>query len=99
LAIAEGERLLRERQGFWMERQIVPSTGGGTTFRESLIKVFPADVYPDLSRRCRAVAIDAVWILHELWGLDPQVPITVSAFTHNGRGRLPRLDGPLRRFG
>lgn len=97
LAIAEGERLLREREGFQMKRLLVPSTGGGTTFSESLIKVIPAADYPDVVRRCRAAATDAVWILHELWGLDPQVPITISAFTHDGTGRLPRLDGPLRR--
>lgn len=99
LAIAEGERLLRERQGFRMERDLVASGAGGTTFSESLIKVFPAAVYPDAARRCRAAAVDAVWILHELWGLDPQVSITVSAFTHAGSGRLPRLDGPLRSSG
>jgi hypothetical protein len=97
LAIAEGERLLRERQGFCMERHLVPSCGGGTTFSESLIKVYPAAVYSDVLHRCRAAIIDAVWILHELWGLDPQVPITISAFTHDGSGRLPRLDGPLHR--
>lgn len=96
LAIAEGERLLRERQGFCMERRLVPSGGGSTTFSESLIKVFPAAVYPEVVRRCRAAAVDAVWILHELWGLDPQVPISVSAFTHDGSGRLPRLNGLLR---
>ena len=97
LAIAEGERLLRERQGFRMERELVSSGAGGTTFSESLVKVFPAAVYPDAVRRCRAAAVDAVWILHELWGLDPQVPITVSAFTYDRSGRLPRLDGPLQR--
>lgn len=97
LAIAEGERLLRERQGFRMERQLVSSGDASTTFSESLIKVFPATVHPDVVRRCRAAAVDAVWILHELWGLDPQVPITVSAFTYDGSGRLPRLDGPLSR--
>jgi hypothetical protein len=96
LAIAEGERLMRERQGFRLERQLVPSAGGGTTFSESLIKVFPAAVHPDVICRCQAAAVDAVWILHELWGLDPQVPISVSAFTHDGSGRLPRLNGPLR---
>lgn len=99
LAIAEGERLLRERDGFRMERDLVPGPGSGSVFSESLVKVFSGVAIPDLSQRCRAAATDAVWIIHELWGLDPQVPIQVSAFTHDGRGRLPRLDGPLRRFG
>lgn len=95
LAIAEGERLLREREGFRMERGLVSTRGGGTTFSESLVKTYEMGAFPDLRRRCHAAAVDVVWIIHELWGLDPQIPITVTAFTHDGSGNLPSLDGPL----
>jgi hypothetical protein len=97
LAIREGERLLREREGFHMERRMAPSSNGSSTFCESLVKTFPAAVHPDALLRCQAAARDAVWILHELWGLDPQAPIQLTTFTHDGSGRLASLSGPLHR--
>jgi hypothetical protein len=98
LAMAEGERLLRERAGFRMERRMVPAVGSGMYFSESLIKAFTAIDHPNLDRRCHAAAMEAAWIVYELWGFDPQVPITVTAFSHAGGGQMSRLNGSLRQW-
>lgn len=97
LSIAEGERLMGERVGFELERSMSPSATGGSHFTESVVRYFNRSSYLDQSQLCTAAAIEAAWILYELWFLDPSAPIQVTAFTKKGTGRVGLQSGRLLR--
>lgn len=95
LDMHEGERLMRERREYRIDRSMVPSAAGGCIFNESVQRLFLRSRHGGARQMASAAALEGCWILYGLWVLDIGSAIQVSAFTRNGSGLVHRESGPL----
>jgi len=95
LAVHEGERLLRERCDYRIDRSMVPSAAGGSFFSESVQRLFLSSRLGGTRQMASTAALEGCWILYDLWALDVGSAIQVSAFTRSGSGQMHRESGSL----
>lgn len=95
LAVPEGERLMRERSDYRIDRSMVPSAAGGSFFNESVQRLFLSSRLGGTRQMASAAALEGCWILYDLWALDVGSAILVKAFTRNGSGQVHRESGSL----